>query len=497
MRRRKTNIYDLPQFILNELSSGPYGPEVTADINYIRERYDIYQHGSDFDVDVADDSEHSPEKDYEPTVFKSRKVKRLIDREAEFMVGKTPEIKIVCKTKHEDSDEYQSNIQSYIGSVLKRTNFAGKILRGARDCFIGGRVLLKINVQPDTITLQFIPADFFIYRSKPDNIDELGDVIIWFPVVDTEDKNEQRWWRQKYYIKDDKCFVVETLYDGYGRVIEAAEDRWTGLSEIPCIPILNGGLSGDVDGESDVDAICGEDSAYNDMRSRNMDSLKKNMNPMKYILGALPKTFGKLSTKPGAINDIPSDPLMKGQLPEIGQLESNFQFNTSYQDTTNSIVAEMYENLGIPDVRAAATSGLVTSGKGLEALYWPLICRCQEKWTAWGPALEKMARIIIDAAEVYPRLKEKYGRFQRDDDYDVVIESQYALPTQEDEERELDLREVGTGRSIRSYLMKWGGPEHSGLTAEKADEEIAQMVKEKRMLEEIYDNGDFDDEDDE
>jgi hypothetical protein len=103
-----------------------------------------------------------------------------------------------------------------------------------------------------------------------------------------------------------------------------------------------------------------------------------------------------------------------------------------------------------------------------------------------------MARIIIDAAEVFPGLKKIYGNFKRFDGYDVVIESQYALPSQEDEERELDLREVGTSRSIRSYLMKWGGADRTGLTAEQADEEIAQMVKEKRMMEEAFDNSDMD-----
>ena len=79
-------IYDLPLFIVNELSSGPYGPEVTARIARIREKYDIYAGGADFKTETnADD-------DYTPTVFKSRKVKRLIDREAEFMMGKTPGI---------------------------------------------------------------------------------------------------------------------------------------------------------------------------------------------------------------------------------------------------------------------------------------------------------------------------------------------------------------------------------------------------------------------
>lgn len=479
-------LYDLPLFIVNELSTGPYGPEVTAKIARIRRKYETYLLGADFQLDPED--EDNPQ-DYQQTVFKSRKVKRLIDREAEFMMGKTPDIRITCQKEHENSVEMQSQIQAYLANVLKRSNFASKVLRGARDCFIGGRVFLKLNIQPDKVTLQFVPADCFIYRTKPDDIDELESVVLFYCVSDTEDKAEQRWWRQRYRIEDNKSFVKETLFDGYGNIIEDSEERPTGINCIPGAVILNGGLSGDTDGESDVDAIDTEDSAYNEMRSRNMDSLKKNMDPLAYILGANPKTFKGLSRKPGAVNDIQPDPLLNGSLPQVGQLENSFDYNTSYQETTNSIVAEMYENLGIPDVRAAATSGLVTSGKGLEALYWPLICRIEEKWTSWKPALEQIARIIIDAAEVFPELKRVYGDFKRDEDYVVTVENQYALPSQEDEERELDLREVGTGRSIKSYLMKWGGPDHSGMTADKADEEIQQMIAEKRMMEEAYDNG--------
>ena len=68
----------------------------------------------------------------------------------------------------------------------------------------------------------------------------------------------------------------------------------------------------------------------------------------------------------------------------------------------------------------------------------------------------------------------------------MTIAPVYALPEDEETERELDLREVGTGRSIKSYLMKWGGPNYSGLSSEKADEEIEQMAKEKRMMEAAY-----------
>lgn len=474
-------IYDLPIFIVNELCSGPYGPEITAKIAQINSYYEMYFNGADFPIDTD-----VSESEFDPTILKSKKIKRLIDAQADFMVGNAPEIKITCVSDPESCDN-QSSIQSYLDAVLKANNFPAKLIRGARDCFIGGRVFLKVNVLPDKITLMFIPADNFVYETQPDDVDVLSRVVLFYCVRETDDRSEQRWWRQRYRMEDGKCYVTEDLYDGYGNIVPGygTEERDTGLGCIPGCVILNEGLSGDTEGESDVEMLMHEDSIYNQMRSGNNDTLRKNMNPLTYICGASPKTYDKLSRKPGAINDIVPDPVLKGALPTVDQLESSFGFSTSYNDTLSSIVSEMYDNLGVPDVRSAATSGLITSGKGLKALYWSLTTRCNGKFAVWGPALETMARIIIDAAETFPQLKQRYGAFAAEP-YTVTIAPVYALPEDEETERELDLREVGTGRSIKSYLMKWGGPNYSGLSSEKADEEIEQMAKEKRMMDSAY-----------
>lgn len=145
----------------------------------------------------------------------------------------------------------------------------------------------------------------------------------------------------------------------------------------------------------------------------------------------------------------------------------------------------MHDDLGIPDLSLEKTQGLMTSGKGLKMLYWPLICRCEAKWAVWKPALEWLAELLLYAAEIFPGLKKLYGDFQSAD-HVITVDNQYPLPEDEAEERTLDLQEVGTARSIKSYLKEWGGPDHKGLTDDDADKEIEQMVKEKRMLEESF-----------
>ena len=470
--------YDIPLYILNEITSGPWGPEHSRYIAQVREWYNAYAGGADFFPETVGDDEK-----FVPAERRSRKIKRLISTEAEFFVGKTPEIKVESETP-----EIAANMQAYLDKVLTDAMWAGKLLRGAKDAFIGGRVALKVSVTGGRISPLFIPADEFVFQTDPMDADVLTKIIIFQCTRYADEKSEQRWWRQKYYINDGKCYVTESVHDGYG--VEFREytraNQDTGLDRIPVTVIVNDGLSGDLYGESDVEAIEDEDSWYNRMRSQNTDSLRKGMDPLAYIIGANPKTFAGLDRRPGAVNDIQADPVLKGTLPVVGQLQNSFSYGSAYSEMLENTVSEMYGALGVPDITAARTSGLVTSGKGLKALYWPLVCRCESKWTAWKPALEWMARLIIDAAAVYPELKEVYGSFETAD-YTVYAENQYPLPEDEAEERTLDLQEVGRGRSVKSYLMKWGGS-GTGMSAEDADAEIEQMAKEKRLLEDLVDN---------
>lgn len=476
------SIYDLPLFITNELSSGPYGPEITAKINQIHQRYEVYQLGADFNIPYDEDTDID-----DMTLIKSKNVKQLIDKQATFMFGRTPDIKINC----EDGDvgcNNQSDMQNYLNKVLKKNNFAAKLLRGSRDCFIGGRVFVKANIQPEKITLAFIPADEFIYETEPDDVDTLKRVILFYCVTDSQDKSEQRWWRQRYRMDNGHCYVIEDLYDGWGTKIKGygTPERDTGLDRIPGVVILNEGLSGDIEGESDVDLLWDEDRFYNEMRSRSGESLKKNMDPLVYIMGASPKSFKGLNRRPGAVNDIEADPVLKGTLPNIGQLENGFSFESAYEKAISNSLDNMHQNLGVPDVSAASQKGLITSGKGMKTLYWELITRCDGKLATWKPALEYIAELIIDAANIFPELKKVYGDFD-EEEYTVTVENKYALPEDEDSERELDMQEVSSGtRSIKSYLMKWGGPDYQGMTQEQADLEIEQIVKEKRMMEDSY-----------
>ena len=284
----------------------------------------------------------------------------------------------------------------------------------------------------------------------------------------------------------------ESITDGYGEPLPnemvPKKNYNTKLNRIPAYVIINGGLSGDADGESDVETIQSDDSWYNRMRSSNLDSLRMGMHQIAYITGASEETVKGFCNAPGAIVDVRPDTSLvddngKPITPTIGTLSNKFEYGEAYGSTLSELKQEMHNVLGIPDISLENMKSIITSGKAMKAIYWPLICCCEEKMTVWKPALEWLVRTIIYAASIFPELKKLHGDF-KDAECIVTIDNRYPLPENEDEEKQLDMQEVSNNvRSIKSYLTKWGSTDGKGLTPDEAEEEIKQMAKEKQLLE--------------
>ena len=66
--------------------------------------------------------------------------------------------------------------------------------------------------------------------------------------------------------------------------------------------------------------------------------------------------------------------------------------------------------------------------------------------------------------------------------FDVVVENQYPLQENEDEEITLDLQKVNAQTmSRKSFIKKW-----ANVTDDIAEEELKQIQLEKQMLEDSY-----------
>lgn len=476
----------IPDFIALELY-GPYGPDVLQKLGKIETYYHIYKHGTRFETETSGD--------YTPARLHSHLIKELIRRESQFLFGKTPGFRVSCpeEAKTDGKRPNEAAMQKYLDTVLKENHIADKLIKAARDCAIGGRVALKVNLSPERCSILFVPADGFVYQTDMDDVDKLERITFFYTVKDDADKARQEIWVQKYWMENGRCMVTERFTDGYGKTLSwdgERENADTGLDRIPAFVILNDGLSGDTDGESEVKELMEDDAWYGRLKSANIDTLRKGMNQIVWMSGVSPDSSKTFRYAPGALWDMKGDPAQAGvgsnaAQVQVGTIENSFSYAGAYQETLANIKRDMQDLLGVPDLNLESTRSLITSGKGLKALYWPLICRCEEKMNAWRPALEWLAELVLDAAEIFPDLH-RYGEFSPASRR-IIIENQYPLPEDENDEKQLDLSEVANrARSARSYLMKWGGPDCKGLDGDEADAELEQIVKEQRMMEDSF-----------
>lgn len=451
--------------IINTEIGGLYGSELIKEMNEIIKLYKIYDKGEEWELD---------ELDYTPTVKKTNYIKKLIKDEARFMFSKTPTFTI-----ENDSEEATAKVQEYIDGILEKNLFSSKLVNAGKDAFIGKRVAIKLHADTvtKTIRIMFVPSLEFVYEPFEDRVDELKKIIFFHAMNDEQDKDKQIIWKQKYEMIEGKCILNEGFYDGSGALIEAlAVNQDLKLSGIPAYVILNDGLSGDLKGESDVEEIKDNALAYNKLSSEDIDTLRKGMNQIIYGTDVSSEASKLFKLKAGSYWDVQTEITQDGKQAQIGTIEANFGYDARMQNTLGNIKNDMYETLSIPFINLADMQGAITSGKGMKALYWKLITRCEEKWATWKPALTWMIDAILEMTEVYniepvPKL----------DNVRILVNNQYPLQEDEDEAKALDMNAVlNQVMSRKSYMKKWG------LTNDLADEELKQIALEREMLEDSY-----------
>lgn len=459
----------MQNIIMSELG-GLYGNEVIKEMNEIIKLYDIYEGtGQNWIVD---------EKDYTPTKKKTNYIKKLIKEEARFLFGKTP-----IFTVQVENDKYQEQVEEinkYINKLLKDNLFEDKLVKGARDCFIGKRIAVKLHADTitKTIRVMFVPSLEFVYEPFEDRVDELKKIIFFHQMNQEQDKSKQIIWKQKYEMVDGKCILNEGFYNGNGDLLETlAVNVDLKLSGIPAYVILNDGLSGDFKGESDVEEILENGIAYNKLASEDLDALKKGMNRIIYGTDVDSEASKHFKLKPGAYWDVSTDIASDGKQAQIGTIDTDFNYDTRMENTLNRIKSDMHEVLNIPMINNSDLQGMMTSGKSMKALYWQLITRCEEKMMSWKPALEWMIKAILEMNEVY-----NITTLPKLENFDVVVENQYPLQENEDEEMVLDLQKVNAQTmSRKTFIKKW-----TNVTDDIAEEELKQIQLEKQMLEDSY-----------
>ena len=370
-----------------------------------------------------------------------------------------------------------------LNTVLTDNKFEDILLKAAKDCFIGKRVAVLVNFnEEDGVTVTFLDSLQFLYETKPNNPNVLIKFVCWNVIKESVNQSERRIFKKKFTLEDDGfAHVEEIIYDGAGQEIEVVTEKQpTLLNFIPAAIVLNDGLSGDKLGESEVELLMYDEEWYSKLSNADNDAQRKSMNPTKYTVDMEGNSTKNLSTAAGAYWDLGSDQNLETPKPMVGLLEPQMHYSESLKTTLDRIKTTAYEKVDVPNITNESLSGVITSGKALKAIYWPLIIRCKEKMKSWGPALTAMTDIIIKGALAYPKCVEKYidGIFNMVD-YEVIVEQNTPLPEDENEEKTINLAEVESSvMSKKTYMKRW-----YGMTDDEVSRELNQIALERQILE--------------
>lgn len=481
----------IPYSLINQELQG-LAKETLDELAEICRYYKVYKEGAEFTVEGT----HG---DYVPATLRYKMAAGLINKEARFMFANPPTITIDPKGDVGQVSEQARDMltvhSDMITTILETNNFEEQIIKAAKDCFIGKRCASLINFNSDDgVTITFLPSTQFLYETKFGNPNVITKFVAFIVVQDSRTLTAKRIFKKKFELQQNDdgtntVYLEEILYDGRGAIIEEVTPyQETLMPMIPAVVFINDGLTGEEKGESEIELLLGYEQWYSKLSNADIDAERKSMNPIKYGIDLDRNSTKNLSTAAGSFWDLGTDQNLDKPSPSVGMLESNMGYSGALKTSLDRIKTVGYEQIDMPNITLETMTGAITSGKALKAVYWPLIVRCKEKMTMWGPNFRQMINIIIQGAYVYPDTVEKYiSEPLVPVDYEIKIEGNTPLPEDELEERQQDLAEVESDvMSRRSYMKKW-----RGLTDDEAQEELEQIAFERQLTQEASYNGAF------
>lgn len=483
----------IPWSMISQELEGLYGSTLLAEFREIIGYYRVYEQGASF-------TKETTKADFVGADLRFKESRKLINKEARFLFSKHPDFWINVPYNKENNDasiqatakQQTSILQQYIDNVFDNTAFFSKLVKAAKDCFIGKRVAYFVNFDEvnKRIMVDFVPSLEFVFETDSSDTNRLTKIITFYTVKDSQNKTEQRIYKKKYWLDgpEETCYINEAIFNGLGELIEETiPDRATKFKGvIPAGVIINDGLTGDLEGISEIEELQDSESWFSRISNGDIDSERCGMNPIRWARDMNPSTTKGLSIAPGAFWDLASDPnAPDGVTGEVGMMETALNYTSAVNSTLSRIRSSMFESVDIPDVSADALKGVISSGKTLKAIYWPLIVRCDEKMLAWRPALKNIVDLLIEGGKLYPASASTYTQERLPDvEYEVTVDNQYPLPDDETDEKQIDLAEVNAQTMSKlAYMKKW-----RNLTDAEALQELKQIALEREMLEDSYGN---------
>ena len=468
----------IPYALINAEASGST-KDILDELTQICKYYKVYKKGASFAVEGTNG-------DYVPAKLKYKMSASLINKEARFLFAVPPDITVEPKGDvgkiTQDAKDALTVMNDLVKTVLDANKFEDALIKAAKDCFIAKRVAGLVNFnEEDGVTITFLPATQFIYETKIGNPNVITKFVCFQIIKNSITLSEKRIFKKKFVLDadDGKVYLEEAMYDGAGKLIEeVTEFQETFMPMIPAVIFINDGLTGEDDGESEIEILEDDESWYSKLSCADIDSQRKSMNPTKYTVDMESNSTKNLSTAAGAFWDLGSDQNLDKPNPQVGLLEPSMNYSSALDVTLKRVKKSAYEQVDMPDIDSIQAT--ITSGKALKAIYWGLIVRCKEKMKMWGPQLRALVNIIIQGAMVYPNCVAQYiNEPIAPVDYEITVVQNTPLPEDEIEEKNMDLAEVESKvMSRKTYMKKW-----RNLTDDEVDEELEQIALERQLIE--------------
>ena len=468
-------VKDFPYFVFNN-ELGTNQSDFRKEIQEIQGYYDIYKNGAVFQPGNVNG-------DYIPSNLRFKIIRRIINKEARFLFSQAPDMKVESQGTDETSQNMVQVYQNIIDKILEKSRFESKLVKSARDCFIGKRIAMAVDISEEKgIMVHFYGSRQFYYETDEDN-DRVVKFVSFERTQKSTNKANTRYVVTRYEMQNQTVMMEQKLFDGTGKELETMVPAGIveGLEEIPVAIVLNDGLLDDQYGVSEIEELLQYEKTYSKMANSDLDAEAKGMNPIRYTVDMNPYSTENLSSSAGSYWDLKSDQTLDKSSPQVGTLSPDLSYSDSLKETLSRIKTSMYEEVDVPEINEETMVGTITSGKALKALYWPLTVRCDEKMKEWTPALSRVIDYIIRFVWRNPDfIKEKY---MLEDipgivDFKASVVVNYALPEDEEEEQNLDFSAItNKTMSRKTFMKKW-----YNMTDEQVEEELMQIAVEENMF---------------
>lgn len=485
----------------NQARNANFSREVKEVINF----YSFYDGQLDNPEELVPGTDYGqvwpvPENlDYKPTREVRNLTKKLIDKQSRFMFGVPPTI--TFKPYNKAQKDLAEEKRALIDFIFKNSGFWGATKKAFLDATIGKRVLLMIVSNPgEPIQFRYFKMHEFTFAVNPNNCNEITSVQICYQDESTVGKlvQEERWHKWTYQMRNGACWCIYEIVDGLDNetYIEVPQENNpndlevpvekvpfrqefnTGFTKIPCRVITNGGLTGDIQGTSDVKELIDLAMSYNKVNSDYRDALRFKMFEQPVFTDADSTYLKDIKIAPNAIIDLKTDPTIgdgtsTGRSATAAMLSSTFNFAEAADSYLTRLKQDMYELMDQPLPEQLKD---VPSGKALRFLFFDLMARCDEKWLDWEPAVEWAIDLCCEACNLFNLYPELKGKQVSQVLTNTIIDHNYPVPEDEEITKEIAVKEVEANvLSRKSYIRKYGDVEDEQGEWDEIMEEMEQL----------------------